>query len=98
MSAYVDDTDEPFASLCSSSMRASQTGRRFLSMLNPMGRSHAGYRHPPNVVEEEDEDEEGTIHMTSIQHDNAALGCTHSTDTALDDADEIPASLMIETD
>ncbi|KAG8794966.1 autophagy protein atg9 [Ceratobasidium sp. 428] len=104
MSAYVDDTDEPSASLYisrapgSSSMRASQTGRPFLSMLNPMGRSYAGYRHPSDVVEEEDEDEEGTIHMTSTQHDNAALGRTHSTDTALDDADEIPASLMIETD
>ncbi|KAG8794970.1 autophagy protein atg9 [Ceratobasidium sp. 428] len=104
MSAYVEDTDEPSASLYisrapgSSSMRASQTGRPFLSMLNPMGRSYAGYRHPSDVVEEEDEDEEGTIHMTSTQRDNTALGRTHSKDTALDDADEIPASLMIETD
>ncbi|KAG9127405.1 autophagy protein atg9 [Ceratobasidium sp. 392] len=104
MSAYVEDTDEPSASLyvsrapASSSMRASQTARPFLSMLNPMGRSYAGYKHPSDVVEEEDEDEEGTIHMTSTQHDNAALGRTHSTDTALEDADEIPASLMIETD
>ncbi|KAG8727260.1 hypothetical protein FRC12_022662, partial [Ceratobasidium sp. 428] len=99
MSVYVDDIDEPSASLYisrapgSSSMRASQTGRPFLSMLNPMRRSYAGYRHPSDVVEEEeDEEEEGTIHMTT------ALGRTHSTDTALDDVDKIPASLMVETD
>ncbi|KAG9127404.1 autophagy protein atg9 [Ceratobasidium sp. 392] len=104
MSAYVEDTDEPSASLyvsrapASSSMRASQTGRPFLSMLNPMGRSYAGYRHPSDVVEEEDEDEGGTTHMASTQHVHSALGRTQSTDTALEDADEIPASLMIETD
>ncbi|QRV99780.1 autophagy protein APG9 [Ceratobasidium sp. AG-Ba] len=104
MSAYVDDADEPSASLYvtrtsatqgqgSSSMRASQTGRPFLSMLNPMGRSYAGYRHPSDVVEEEDEEEEGTIHMTSTQHQ---LARADSMDTVLDD--EVPASLMIETD
>ncbi|KAG9084759.1 hypothetical protein FRC06_003915 [Ceratobasidium sp. 370] len=106
MSAYVEDNDEPSASLYvsrapgSSSVRASQSGRPFLSMLNPMSRSYAGYRHPSDVVEEEDEDEEGTIHMTSTQHQNDAsgLGRTNSTDTALDNADEVPASLMIKTD
>ncbi|KAG8704716.1 autophagy protein atg9 [Ceratobasidium sp. 394] len=106
MSAYVEDNDEPSASLYvsrapgTSSMRASQTGRPFLSMLNPMGRSYAGYRHPSDVVEEEDEDEEGTIHMTSTQqqNDTSGLGRTNSTDTALDDGDDVPASLMIETD
>jgi autophagy-related protein 9 len=110
MSAYVDDNDEPSASLYvsraqgSNSMRSSQPGGRpFLSMLNPMGRSYAGYRHPSEVVEEEDEEEEGTINLTATQHftqpqrNDAGLDRTDSMDTALDDNDDVPASLMIET-
>ncbi|KAG8730583.1 autophagy protein atg9 [Ceratobasidium sp. 414] len=68
MSAYVED-NEPSASLYisrtpgSSSIRASQSGGPFLSKLNPMGRSYAGYKHP-GVVEEEDEDGDATILMT----------------------------------
>lgn len=70
MSAYVDE-DDPSASLyvsrAPSAMRSSQSGRPFLSMLNPMGRSYAGYTHP-GVVEEEDEEE---IDLVQTKHDSA---------------------------
>lgn len=102
MSAYVED-DDPSASLyvsraqaSTSSMRASQPGGRpFLSMLNPMGRSYAGYRHPEDVVEEEEEETEAEdgISMTATQLN---IHRQNSIDTVLED-DEVPASLMVET-
>ncbi|KAF8744430.1 Autophagy-related protein 9, partial [Rhizoctonia solani] len=90
MSAYVDE-DEPSASLYVSrapnSMRSSQSGRPFLSMLNPMGRSYAGYAHP-GVVEEEDEEE-----IDLVQHPGQP---SHLTRRDSVDDDEVPTSLMIE--
>ncbi|KDN37437.1 hypothetical protein RSAG8_10172, partial [Rhizoctonia solani AG-8 WAC10335] len=91
MSAYVDE-DDPSASLYVSrapnAMRSSQSRGPFLTMLNPMGRSYAGYTHP-GVVEEEDEEE---IDLTP-PHRNHAQPSRHD---SMDD-DEVPASLMIET-
>ncbi|CAE6444650.1 unnamed protein product [Rhizoctonia solani] len=91
MSAYVDE-DEPSASLYVSrapaSMRSSQSGRPFLSMLNPMGRSYAGYAHP-GVVEEEDEEEIDLVQHPG--HPNRPIR-----EDSMDD-DEVPTSLMIET-
>jgi hypothetical protein len=57
-------------------------------MLNPMGRSYAGYTHP-GVVEEEDEEE-----IDLVQH-HANLNQPTRHDSI--DEDEVPASLMIET-
>ncbi|CAE6504880.1 unnamed protein product [Rhizoctonia solani] len=91
MSAYVDE-DEPSASLYVSrtpnAMGSSRSRGPFLTMLNPMGRSYAGYTHP-GVVEEEDEEEIDLV----PPHGNRAQP---SRQDSMDD-DEVPASLMIET-